>query len=79
MDDNYKPLTCAWMGRGKTDCCSKEVIPGRSYCEEHLWTVYQKGSNLAKRKKELRIVDDIRLLEQLFNEAVEELEAEGFL
>jgi hypothetical protein len=39
--------------------------------------VYQKGTARRKRHKEIRVVDDIRLWESLFNEAVEQLEAEG--
>lgn len=68
---------CQWIGEGEG--CTHEVVEGRSYCEEHLWRVYQKGTNLGKRKKDLRIVDNVRLMEQLFHEAVEELEEEGFL
>jgi hypothetical protein len=39
--------------------------------------VYQLGTARRKRHKELRVVDDIRIWESLFNEAVEQLEAEG--
>ena len=58
--------------------CSKPSVDGRSYCEEHMAIVYQKGTARRKRHKEIRVVDDIRLWESLFNEAVAELEAEGF-
>lgn len=68
---------CKWIGEGEG--CTHEVVNGRSYCEKHLWMVYQKGTNLGKRKKDLRIVDDVRLMEQLMNEAIDELENEGFL
>jgi hypothetical protein len=40
--------------------------------------VYQKGTARAKRKKEIQTVNKIRLVESLFNEAIEQLEAEGF-
>jgi hypothetical protein len=40
--------------------------------------VYQKGTARAKRKKELRTVDKVRMVEELMNEAIAELEAEGF-
>lgn len=68
---------CQWIGSGEG--CQHTVVEGRSYCEEHLWRVYQKGTNLGKRKKDLKIVDNVRLLEQLMNEAVDELENEGVL
>lgn len=68
---------CLWIGDGEG--CNHDAVEGRSYCEEHLFRVYVKGSNLSKRKKDLRIVDNVRLMEQLMNEAVDELENEGFL
>lgn len=70
-------MNCQWIGNGEG--CSHTALEHRSYCEQHLWQVYQKGTNLGKRKKDLRIVDSVRLMEQLFNEAVDELENEGFL
>lgn len=70
-------MKCTWIGEGEG--CSHEVVDGRNYCEEHLWRVYQKGTVLGNRKKDLKTVDHVRTIEQLFNEAVEELESEGFL
>jgi hypothetical protein len=40
--------------------------------------VYKAGTKRATRHKELRTVDKVRLVESLFNEAIEQLEAEGF-
>lgn len=78
-----KPVSlCTYIGpdadpqRMQSTCCAPSV-EGRSYCEEHMAIVYQKGTARRKRHKELRVVDDIRLWESLFNEAVAELEAEG--
>lgn len=68
---------CQWIGSGER--CSHEAVKGRSYCEQHIWQVYQKGTALGKRKKDLRTVDMVRFYEQLFNEAVEELELEDEL
>ena len=62
----------------KPVCCSATVA-GRSYCEQHLWLVYKQGSNLRTRHKDIRTADNARLWESLFNEAIEELEEEGFL
>ncbi len=68
---------CLWIGSGEH--CSSVGVPGRSYCEHHIWQVYQKGTALGRRKKDLRVVDRVRQLEQLMDEALQELEAEGYL
>lgn len=67
--------TCMWIGAGEG--CKHTTVEGRSYCEEHLWRVYQKGTHLSKRKKDIRISNDVRTWESIFNEAVEELIEEG--
>ena len=67
---------CQWIGNGEG--CTHEAIEGRSYCLEHLAMVYKVGTARARRRKEERIVDKVRLLESLMNEAIAELEAEGF-
>ena len=74
--------TCAYIGNNdynilKPACCSTAVA-GRAYCTEHLYVVYKQGTARAKRKKELSTVDKVRMVESLLNEAVAELEAEGF-
>lgn len=68
---------CQYFGDSK-HVCGKAVVPGRSYCEEHLWLVYQRGTAV-HRRKDTRTADNVHLWESLFNEAVEELENEGFL
>lgn len=70
-------MTCKWIGNGEG--CNHTVVPGRSYCEEHLWVVYQKGSNLGRRKKDVRRANAVWDIESEFNAALEELEAEGEL
>jgi hypothetical protein len=67
---------CCWIGNGEG--CSNDRVPDRSYCTEHLWSVYKQGSARARRKKELQTVDKVRIVEELLNEALAELEAEGF-
>jgi hypothetical protein len=69
---------CTYMGNAVKPCAC-QVVKGRSYCEEHLWLVYKQGSNLTTRKKDIKVANDVRLWESLFNEAVEELVDEGFL
>lgn len=74
---------CQWLGQEQEGprykpVCSCAVVLGRAYCEEHLWRVYQKGTAV-HRRKDVRTADSVHLWESLFNEAVEELENEGFL
>lgn len=67
-DQDYKPLT---------HVCSKPSIEGKSYCEDHVWLVYQKGSNLRRRHKDIRTANSVWDIESEFNAAIEELAAEG--
>jgi len=71
------PDGCTYMGNSTTACGCATVL-GKSYCAEHVFIVYKQGTARATRKKELRTVDKVRLVESLFNEAIEQLEAEGF-
>lgn len=68
---------CQWRGNGEG--CGKQAVKDRSYCEDHVWLVYQKGTALGKRKKDLRTVDKVRVIDDLMNQAIQELEAEGHL
>ena len=68
---------CTYMGTAHKPCGCATVL-GKSYCAEHVFIVYKQGTARATRKKELRTVDKVRLVESLFNEAIEQLEAEGF-
>jgi hypothetical protein len=76
--NNDRITQCQWIGNGpglKPTCCLAPV-EGRSYCAEHLPLVYKAGTAV-RRKKDTRRANSVRLWESLFNEAVEELEAEG--
>ena len=80
MDNPH--TTCQWIGtedKGPvyTSHCDCAVVPGRAYCEEHLWAVYQKGTAV-HRRKDRRRAEAIWDLESEFNRAVEELIEEGF-
>jgi hypothetical protein len=80
-----RSTTCQYIGQDSTahstrlepTCCTPSLA-GRSYCEEHLWCVYQKGSATARRKKDERVAAAVWDIESEFNAALEELEAEGF-
>jgi hypothetical protein len=78
MNDN-KPTQCQYIGStGFAMTCNNPVLPGKSYCEEHVHIVYQKGTATRKRHKDIRQAEKVRLVESLMNEAIAELEAEGF-
>ena len=70
--------TCSWIGPVglKPTCCQPAVLA--SYCAEHYAVVYAKGTRLGKRVKDMRRAEELRQLVSVFNEAVEQLEAEGF-
>ena len=70
--------TCQWIGPDSehTCTCSKPVFK-LSYCKDHVWQVYQEGSAMRKRKKDIRVANSVWDIESAFNEAVAELEAEG--
>jgi hypothetical protein len=69
--------TCTYLGESTTACGCTTVM-GKSYCAEHLFKVYKQGTARARRKKELLTVDKVRIVEQLLNDAIAELEAEGY-
>ena len=71
--------TCTYIGgHGHTPTCTHAALPGRSYCAEHLAVVYQKGTARARRKKDERVAATVWSVQDSFNEAVAELEAEGY-
>jgi len=81
-----KALGCHWLGpeydsrrhMGPTPYCGcKTLVPGTLYCTEHYPQMYQKGSALRKRHKDIRRAEAVWDIESLFHEAVAELEAEG--
>jgi len=71
-------MTCAYIGaHAHAGSCSAPVLLGTSYCAEHYALVYKVGSGRV-RKKDTRQADRVRLVEQLFQEAIELLILEGF-
>jgi hypothetical protein len=51
MTQEFTPKTCQWIGNGH-EACDHPLVEGRSYCEDHLWIIYQKGTAPGKRKKD---------------------------
>ena len=75
-NDAHSP-TCTYMGTG-THVCGKPSVPGKSYCAEHVWLVYQKGSGV-HRKKDTRQAHSLRDIINDINEVYEELLLEGMI
>ena len=85
-----RALGCQWLGpeydpREHKDrlkptpyCGCKDLVGESLYCAEHYARMYVKGSALRKRKKDIARAQQLRDLESLFNEAVAELESEGY-
>lgn len=69
--------TCTYLGNAMKPCGCR-AVEGKSYCADHIFVVYQKGSANRKRHKDTRKADAIRNLISDFNAAVEELENEGY-
>ena len=67
--------TCQYIGTGTA--CTATPLPGKSYCAEHYALVYRVGSGV-QRKRDTRQAAKVRLVQQMFYEACEQLEAEGF-
>ena len=68
-------MTCAYIGTGTG--CTAATVHGSSYCAEHYAMVYKVGSGRV-RKKDTRQADRVRMVESLFQEAIELLILEGF-
>jgi hypothetical protein len=67
--------TCTYIGSGPRCTCT--ALEGKSYCADHYAVVYKVGSG-KQRKKDTAQAQRVRLVQQLFYEAIEQLEAEGF-
>ena len=67
--------TCTYIGTGTG--CTHTALEGKSYCADHYALVYRVGSG-RKRRKDTAQAARVRLVQTLFYEAIEQLEAEGF-
>jgi len=78
-NNNDKPYTytsvCSWIGDGQG--CSAHSAQDSSYCVQHYGLVYKVGSGRV-RKKDTRTAEKVRLVQQLMQEAIDQLEMEGF-
>jgi len=66
-------ITCEWKDNNGLEC-QAQSRPHKAYCDEHYPLVYQVGTALRKRKKDIRVADRIREIESTLHEAYLELE-----
>jgi hypothetical protein len=45
--------------------CGCQTLQGKSYCGDHYWTVYKKGTATAGRRKEKEVEQEIAELKRL--------------
>ena len=69
---------CQWVGaeqdprRGPLQFCGCVPLwPGRSYCEQHVWQVYRKGSAAGTKRKNRAIEKELAELRALEESADE--------
>jgi hypothetical protein len=59
-------------------CGCKQLWPGRPYCEEHVWKVYQKGTAQGMARKNAQIEKDLaverEIAELARQQEIEEME-----
>ena len=74
--DNDRDAGCTYLGTGSKPCgCAS--LQGKSYCEEHMWIVYQKGTAV-HRKKDIARAQAVWDIEACMHEAIDQLIEEGF-
>jgi len=67
--------TCTWIGPEQaSETCCKPTVFGKSYCEDHVWRVYQKGTSVGNKRqlqameKELADIKRITEIREMENE-----------
>ncbi len=65
-------LGCQYIGpeqdpaRGRLEFCgSKDLFPGKSYCLDHVWKIYQKGTNMGNKRKVKAIEKELLEIQRL--------------
>ena len=62
---------CQYIGpeqdprKGPVQYCGKPTVEGKSYCHEHYWIVYQKGTSVNGRRKERAVEKEIEELKRV--------------
>ena len=61
-----------------TGCSCPDTVENKSYCADHVWLVYQKGTATPRRKDAGR-AEAVWDIEAMMQEAIEQLIEEGEL
>ena len=77
----HKHTGCQWIGPDQDPlrdhpihyCGATPLWPGRNYCEEHVWKVYQKGTAQGMSRKNKAIEAELEELKR--QQEIEEMEA----
>jgi hypothetical protein len=60
---------CQYIGPEQTNTpytyCGREVFPGKSYCEDHVWVVYKKNTSVGNKKKLKEIEKELAEVKRL--------------
>jgi hypothetical protein len=67
---------CQYIGPEQTNtpfkmCGNPKLWPGRAYCEDHVWKVYQKGTSVGMSRKNKSIereLSELKRLEEIDND-----------
>ena len=70
----HKAIKCEWIGAGEG--CELAAQEHVSYCEQHQARVYQKGSRLRRRHKDISTAASVSDLVSMINDIALELESE---
>jgi hypothetical protein len=82
MSNDLPGKECKWIGPEQDpyirllSFCGKECVPYRSYCNEHIFKIYQEGTAQHRRRATYNQAN-IEYWEDLFESVVVELESEG--
>ena len=64
-----KITECQYIGPEQKEypftMCGHKTFPGRVYCEEHIWTVYKKGSSSGNKRKVKEIEKELAEIKRL--------------
>jgi len=72
---NTNSKICEWHGQGEG--CQGQTVPGRNYCEGHLWRIYERGTAVRARPRKDRKEEFVKEFMHDLQEAYNELVTEG--
>ena len=64
LGPEYDPRT----HKGATPYCGKPTLAGKSYCAEHYYVVYKRGTSVNGKRKEKELqkeIDSVKLAEEV--------------